>query len=622
MSIATEYLEKLQKEAFKNFHKTPEHINKEFVNGMKPIFEEIISKYGITNPTEISQMRNDFESRQQEKFKIKLPTKYETISNYSLILDFADLIEKAIPVLGFLDKEKNVNHTLKDLNMNITRPIFGTLPAGSLNATSYGFSNGERLIVFESELLQFCNLISKIVAKAIPFSKEKGKIFFQFQEANILEQIEKNMEIFNRFKELIMGFLLTGYASSASQYILEAPFNKIADHLRLSMEVFIMGHEYAHILLRHLDSKETTKQTLNSEGTFNIIYSWQLEFDADRLGLPLMITALDEQGREYTDLSYCGADLFFSSYEIIEKAKSILKNGTDDFYWNDGKTDNIGTHPPSEKRRENLRKTAEYQFGSKFLTLSKLIEKIIQILWDKLRPELIENYKELRIKQLSYQVELAFSQKRHSDGLDLLDQILEIDENYIPALFGKGNALQSINRYNDADYWYDKILKIDTQNTGALVQKARLFISKKDYKQSLMMANKALEIESSNVYALYEKGIALDYLQELEKSIQCFDKILESEPENTIVLFRKAFVYEMNDRPYDALTYYDKVLSIIPNHEDSLIQKGLIFDLLGKYDEAIEVIDQLITINPDETELIKIKEDLILEKNKKLSTND
>ncbi len=616
MSVAIEYLEKLQKEIFKTLNKTPEEINEQFASGMKSIFEEIISKYGITDPNEITQMRKEFEDRTQEKANIKLPTKYETIINYGLILDFADLIEKAIPALGFLDKEKGVNHTLKDLNMNITRPVFGTLPAGSLNATSYGFSNGERLIVFESELMQFCNLISKIVAKAIPYNKEKGEGGFQFKEESILEQIEKNKEIFDHFKELIIGFVLTGYATSASQYILEAPFNKIADHLRLSMEVFVMGHEYAHILLRHLDSKETAKHALNSDGVFNILYSWQQEFDADRLGLPLMIVALDEQDRQYRDLSYCGADLFFSSYEIIEKAKSILKNGTDEFYWKDDKTDSLGTHPPSVKRREELRKTAEYQFGAKFLTLSKLIEKIISVLWDKLRPELIEKREELRIKQLSYQVEIAFSQKRYSDGSDFLDQILEIDKNYIPALFGKGNYLHSLDRVNEADSWYDKILDIDQNNVGALVQKAKIFISKEEYQQALEISDKALNIEPSNVYALYEKGIALDYLHELKKSIECFDKILESEPKNTNVLFRKAFVYEMNDRPYDALTNYDNVLSIIPNHEGALVQKGMIFDSLEKYDEAIEVIDQLIRLNPDEVELIKIKEELILEKNK------
>lgn len=340
------------------------------------------------------------------------------------------------------------------------------------------------------------------------------------------------------------------------------------------------------------------------------------EFDADGLGLPLMITSLDEQGREYMDLSYCGADLFFSSYEVIERAKCILKNGTDDFYWRDSKNNNARTHPPAEKRREHLRKIAEYQFGSKFLNLSKLIEKIINVLWNKIRPELIDKHEELRIQQLSYQVKSMFSQKKYSDGLDLLDQILEIDENYIPAFFGKGNALQSFGRFDESNKWYDKILKIEKNNIGALVQKAKLLCSKKEYKQSLKISNAALEIDPSNVYALYEKGVVLDYLQEVEQSIQCFDKILESEPKNPEVLFRKAFVFEMNDRPHDALEYYDKVLDIIPNHEESLIQKGMIFDSLKRYDEAIKIINQLIKLNPDENELIEIKKELILEKNK------
>ena len=302
--------------------------------------------------------------------------------------------------MGFLDKKNGKNYKLKDLDMNIVRPTFGTLPVGSLNATTYGFTNNEYLIVFETELLQFCNLISKIIAKSIPIQKENDKIGFQFDEKMIVERIEKENIILIRFKELILGFLLTGRATSASQYILESPFNKIADHLRLAMEVFIMGHEYAHILLRHLGDKETQKQILNTNDVFNVIYSWSQELDADVLGLPLMLIALKEEGRRYPDLSYSGAELFFSAYEVIERGKCILKNGTDEFYWRNGKEDGpIGTHPPAERRRDNIRKAIEYQFGTKFLTTSYIIEKITKILWEKTKPELILIYKQLQMSK-------------------------------------------------------------------------------------------------------------------------------------------------------------------------------------------------------------------------------
>ena len=615
MTKAREFLEKLQKESFATLKETPEKINEQYQTGMNSVFDEIISKYGITDIMQIEQIKKELDVAKQTRANIELPTKYETIVNYSLILDFAELIEKAIPVLGFMDKEKGQNYTLKDLNMNFTRPLFGTLPAGGLNATSYGFSNSERLIIFESELLQFCNLISKIVAKSIPFVKENDQIVFQFEEQIIRDKIEEEDEIFERFKDLIIGFLLTGRATSASQYILEAPFNNISDHLRLSMEVFIMGHEYAHILLRHLDSAETSKQVLDSEDVFNISYSWQQEFDADGLGLPLMITALHEQGRQYLDLSYCGADLFFSSYEIIERAKCILKNSTDEFYWKEGKIDGkLGVHPPSEKRREHLRKIMEYQFGSESLKRSILIEKIINILWDKLKPELIKQKKELRIKQLSYQVEINSYQKKYSDVLDLLSQILDINSNYIPALFGKGNTLQELGRFSDANKCYDDILKLDRNNVGALLQKSKILLQKEDYDKALEICDKALKLEPLNIHVLYERGIALDYLKRFDESMQCFDKILAIEPKNIVTLFRKAFVFEMNGYPNEALIHYDKVLEIDPNHENALIQKMMIYAYLEKHDDAIIIIDKLIEQNPDDLELIEIKNEMIMER--------
>ena len=94
-------------------------------------------------------------------------------------------------------------------------------------------------------------------------------------------------------------------------------------------------------------------------------------------------------------------DLALATLDDVEKSADGLQAIR---WWKEGKIDGkLGTHPPSEKRREHLRKIMEYQFGSESLKRSILIEKIINILWDKLKPELINQKEELCIKQLSYQ---------------------------------------------------------------------------------------------------------------------------------------------------------------------------------------------------------------------------
>lgn len=615
MSDAIKFLEELQKNAFENIRETPDELNQKFGETKQSLFDDLMKKYNITDQNEIEEFQNIINESTEKKSKIILPTKYELLHNYSLILDFAELIEDVIPRLGFFNKENNLNLTLKDLDMNITKPQFGTLPIGSLNATSYGFSNNERLIVFESELMQFCNLIAKIIAKSIPFDGSNDKINFQFDEQLIFKQIDQNPEIFQHFEELILGFIITGRATSATAYILESPFNQIADHLRLSMEVFVMGHEYAHILLRHLDSVDTIKKNINSDSVFNIIYSWSQEYDADRLGLPLMICALMNQNRPYLDLSYGGADLFFSSYDVIARAKSIILNGTDEYYWCGGKPDGkLGSHPPAHKRRENLRETMEYQFGVESLIKSHLIEKIMYVLWDKLRPKLIKNRQQLYIDFLTKKVESSFSRKHYSDALDYLEQILQVNENYIPALFGKGNTFQDLNRIPEAVKCYDKILNIENNNVGALLQKSNCYWTQKEYDKSLKMANTALNIEPKNIYVLFAKGKTLEYLEKFDDAMGCYDDILTQDEKNIPALFRKALVLQQIDEDYDAITYFDKILEINPNLEHVNDFKILSYLTLEQYENALAEIEKLLLKNPDDVELLEMKKELLKEK--------
>jgi len=320
--------------------------------------------------------------------KIKLPTKYEILSDYSLILNLAELIEKAIPSLKFTNKKTRISYSLKDLNMNIVKPTFGTLPYGDLNARTYSFDNGEYLIVFESELLQFCNLITKIIAKSFPYNKKDGKITYQFDEQAVLEKLEDDETILTRFKDLVISFLTTGYARAAKQYYLEGTYLDLHAHLLEAIETFIMGHEYSHILLKHVTSQ--TKKNLNNADKFQMIYSWPQEYQADGLGLPLMLIGLRHTGKQNDFISYCGAELFFSAYEIIQRGACILKNGHDNFYWRGGSSDGLlGTHPPAGNRREYLRKLMKNNYGERSIETSLLVEKIIKTLWEKTKPILI-----------------------------------------------------------------------------------------------------------------------------------------------------------------------------------------------------------------------------------------
>lgn len=616
MSQAIKKLEELQKEACKRYKILPEETNKMYFDFKEDdAFKDLLKKQkGVMTDEEIKKTGKEVGELYEGRKKIKLPTKYEMFPDYSIILDLAELIEKAIPSLGFTNKKTGVNYSLKDLNMNIVKPTFGTLPYGDLNARTYAFDNGEYLIIFESELLQFCNLITKIIAKSFPYKKKNGKITYQFDEQAVLEKLEHDKTILTRFQDLVISYLTTGYARAAKQYYLEGEYLDLHAHLLEAMETFIMGHEYSHILLQHIGSK--TQKNLNSADKFQMIYSWPQEFQADGLGLPLMLIGLRHIGKQNDFISYCGSELFFSAYEIIQRGACILKNGHDDFYWRGGRSDGLlGTHPPADSRRENLRKLMKNSYGGKSIETSLLVEKIIKILWNKTKPDLIKNRKELNIKLLSNQVDENVSQKKYSIAQDLLDRILELDNHYLPALFGKGNIFQELGKFKEANQYYDLILKIDKDNTGAFYQKANVAFEEGEYKKSFEFANRALEKDNLNIHALYAKGMALDHLDKFEEAIECFKLVLKQDKKNIPALLRIAFAYAILDDQEAAIKYYDKILKIEPKQPDAIMQKLLLLDHLKKYDNALLMIDKLLEESPDDTDLLEIKKEFEQMKN-------
>ncbi|WP_268541331.1 hypothetical protein [Candidatus Nitrosotenuis cloacae] len=396
MTTVNEFLEYLQEQTLrqsnidpKQYLKTLDLYEKKAENWIEDVLN---TEKEFSSPEEISEMRKHMKENIEKVKKLQLPSKYENRSDYSMLLDFAEDIENTISSFGYLNKQTGINYTLQDLNMNIVRPTFGTVPIRTLNAASYGgFKNNEYLIVFGTETFHCCNLLSKIIAQCFPYTKEDNHAEFIFDEKQVLDRTNNETSILNRFQQMFLAYLIRGQVRAAPQYYLEAPFSYLASHLRYAMEVFIMGHEYSHILLRHVDSEKSQKTLLDIGDAYNIMFEWPQEYEADALGLPLMLLAPRLRDRHNDPISYSGAELLFSCDEIIQRAECILRTGKEDWYWKGGQKDGaVGDHPPPHERRKQLRNTMKHQFGDKSVETSLLIEKITSILWEKTKPIFID----------------------------------------------------------------------------------------------------------------------------------------------------------------------------------------------------------------------------------------
>lgn len=120
---------------------------------------------------------------------------------------------------------------------------------------------------------------------------------------------------------------------------------KISSLIRESFELFIVAHEYSHILLRHfeknekVDLNETKYIYIKDEKIETVFNSWIQEISADVLAANLTILAM--KGYDFAT-SYMGVDICLIAICILETIIQQFK----------GKRLSYSTHPPGTSRRE------------------------------------------------------------------------------------------------------------------------------------------------------------------------------------------------------------------------------------------------------------------------------
>lgn len=372
-------LESLQKKVYSHLQiSPPEDRQAESDFSDNPLIDEILAKDSYLSEKERAELKSSLVALMKSEIRDrKLPTQYENPSLYFLMIKLAEEIEEALSAYS--------------MKMPVL-PALGTLPTGRVNAMAIAIPNNEYLVVFENQLFIFALLISKVVARAIPFREMiNGQSLFSTDEADIERNINENPVIVQRFMELISAYLILGHPGAAPQYILEEPYMRFSSILRDSMELFVMGHEYGHILSGHLSADQLPAHLLGEESVNEIARSWQQELEADAVGLQLLIPAMQKKRGMDLSLSYWGADLFFSCNEVLERGASILNTGQPD-------QRRIGSHPHAELRRQSLRDVltnavpAEQSKGP--IALGMVVQKIMNMLWSKTEPSFYKFYEE------------------------------------------------------------------------------------------------------------------------------------------------------------------------------------------------------------------------------------
>lgn len=327
---------------------------------------------------QISETEAYIESRKAKN----TPSKFQDKISYSIIEPKLEEISKAATSLGI---------------KNAPNVLLATLYTEQVNAVAMRMKKtGEYIICFESQLFSFLNRFVKIIVLSIPEVKTNDPD--KFGLCFLKEEVEKHVKEFPLIKalftDLIFSFAVGGNVNDAQNFDLDFGRNIHATYILRATELFVMGHEYGHIVKGHLTTGLNSEIEIANLTAEEIERKWENEYEADTLGLFFMIKVLhDEHFME--DFSLIGADLFFILTEITEKARSIIKFGHEN---GSGKKTN---HPPAKLRRENLRKAYLTSFTPQQLkkaeTMPIGLEGVLEHLWNETKP-LLFNYYDKKLK--------------------------------------------------------------------------------------------------------------------------------------------------------------------------------------------------------------------------------
>jgi tetratricopeptide (TPR) repeat protein len=177
---------------------------------------------------------------------------------------------------------------------------------------------------------------------------------------------------------------------------------------------------------------------------------------------------------------------------------------------------------------------------------------------------------------------LYLFQYKFEDALNAYNNSLLINVSNVPALIGRGSALEDLGKKNESLESYQKAIQISPDNARAWVGRGIVLQDLGRYNESLQSYNQALELDPTNANALncrawlyYKMGNNEEALTDSNRSIDIFNSNLAA------ALDTKGSALAAMGRNEEALGYINQALELDPLDSIVWIHKGNILKAMG-----------------------------------------
>jgi len=178
-----------------------------------------------------------------------LPTRFEAPLFISLIYLYSSELDK-VRVRHFPEAP-------------VTR--FGSLPTGTFDAQAI-LPPGSKapLVILNRDIFFFTGALSKAIADSIPITMGEA-VQLDYSEPGIRRRLHDHPYIVHNFADAISRLVREGSSAGAIEVTLDESHNHIHARLVTAMDLFLISHEEAHVILGHVSDQSVAFRLAGSQ---------------------------------------------------------------------------------------------------------------------------------------------------------------------------------------------------------------------------------------------------------------------------------------------------------------------------------------------------------------------
>ncbi len=317
---------------------------------MEKISRDLLDSLGHVEESELNYWERTLLEGKKDLLDI-VPTGIGNVAYQSVLNFLAKHAEQAATRLGY------------EVSEEVT---VGVLPTGLVNGWAFTVPAGGLIVAIDDGFFLYVYLLAKTVALFYKVSVNPRGWQLSLAEEDIVQSVRTNEEASRWWLEALVSAFVYRYPNIAPQHSLGDQRNLLAAELTTTVELFVVAHEYGHLISGHLarDRATSGRKLLNDVEVEGFDIAKEQELEADRIGLELVREYHRYVGRtvEHTRMAVY---FWAGCLQIIEDM------------WGTGPE-----HPPASTRSKRLLRQLEQEDGisPETLTLATSVYDLMKVL--------------------------------------------------------------------------------------------------------------------------------------------------------------------------------------------------------------------------------------------------